>query len=92
MSNTTFGYTKVGKFVPVKAYGGIGCIDPRFHDLGTSWGPGDHWGASRPPPINPQGKRHRPLAGDSVDPTDGPHDVTLPALELRPSVGNGCTE
>jgi hypothetical protein len=28
---------KKSKVVPVKTYGGNGCIDPSFLDLGTSW-------------------------------------------------------
>jgi hypothetical protein len=65
----------------MKTYGGCGCIDPRFLDLGTSWrcrftpgerAPGTHW----------RGGWVGPRAG--LDKVEKRKFLTLPGLELQP--------
>jgi hypothetical protein len=72
----------------MKAYGGSGCIDPHFLDLGTSW---RRMVSFTPRPLNPRGKspRYHWIRG-WVDPRAGLDDVekrkflTLPGIEIRP--------
>jgi hypothetical protein len=72
----------------MKAYWGSGCIDPHFHDLGTSW----KWVVSFiPRPLYPRERAPSThCIGGWVDPRGGLDDtekwkfLTLPGLELRP--------
>jgi hypothetical protein len=72
----------------MKAYGGIGCIDPHFLDLGTSW---KQWSASRPcrftsgeraPGTHWIGGWMGPRAG--LDDVEKRKLLILPGIELRP--------
>jgi hypothetical protein len=72
----------------MKAYGGSGCIDQHFLDLGTSW----RWVVSfTPRPLYPRGKRprypfDRRLGGlqSRSGRCGGKKFLTLPGLEFRP--------
>jgi hypothetical protein len=82
--------SQVAKHYAMKAYGGSGCIDRHFLDLGTSsrW-----WSASRPGRPPPSRGKRRPSTywiGGWVGPGAGLDDVekrkffTLLGFELRP--------
>jgi hypothetical protein len=80
----------------MKAYGGSGCIDPHFLDLGTSW----RWVVSfTPRPLYPRGKSHSThWIGGWVGPRAGLDDVekrkflTLSGRQLRSVGGSACSQ